>query len=56
MPFNRNPHPLSLRAVLPTSEPFQRYLILHLEIGLEPAVEEKPLCSPNEPVFKRGLL
>jgi hypothetical protein len=41
---------------LPVSEAFQGYLILHLEIGFEPAVEEKPLYSPNEPVFKRGLL
>lgn len=40
---------------MPTSGAFQGYLILHLEIGFEPAVEEKPPYSPIEPVFKRGL-
>jgi hypothetical protein len=54
--FNGNPHPLSLRAVFPTPKAFQGYFTSHLEIGFQPAVEEIPLHSQNEPVFKRGLL
>jgi hypothetical protein len=41
-----NPHPISLRAVFPTSKAFQWYLSFHLTIGFEPAVEELLLYSP----------
>ena len=44
--FNRNPHPLAIRAVFPTSKAFQGYLTFHLAIGFQPAVEEIPPYSP----------
>jgi hypothetical protein len=48
--FNRNPHPLALRAVFPTPKAFQGYLDLHLAIGFQPAAEEIPLYSPIQDI------
>jgi DNA gyrase subunit B len=54
--FNGNPHPVTFRAVFPTSKAFQGYLTPHLAIGFQPAVEEIPLYSPFKAFLRSSTL